>query len=243
MTRSDGGRETGAGDAGVLWKVCGITDEAGADAAVRAGADALGFIFYAASPRGTTAAAASRIAATIPEAVLRVGVFVNAPSREMSAMRDEVGLDVIQLSGDETPELCSELGGRLWKALRLPPGCSPAAAQALAAPYAEWTILLDAGGAGRYGGTGDTVDWHGAADLAARHRVVLAGGLRPDNVAEATSRVRPWAVDVASGVEAEPGLKDPRKLQAFAAALKPFRGGRTPQVMNRRCESRRFDND
>ncbi len=233
MMRSDGGpkagarepgaAEAGARDAGVLWKVCGITDEAGADTAVRVGADALGFIFYAESPRSTTPEAAARIAARIPRSVLRVGVFVNASLGEMLAIRDDVGLDVIQLSGDETPELCGELGGRVWKALRLSPACSPAEVETLAAPYAEWTLLLDAGGAGRYGGTGEAVDWHTAAGLAARYRLVLAGGLRPDNVAEATSRVRPWAVDVASGVEAEPGLKDTQKLQAFAAALRPFR--------------------
>jgi len=217
-------REAGGRRAGGLWKVCGITDEAGAGAAVSAGADALGFIFYAPSPRSTTAAVAARVAATLPESVLRVGVFVNASIQEIQTIRDQVGLDIIQLSGDETPDLCKQLGERVWKALRLPPGSSLVEAEALASPYAEWTLLLDAGGAGRYGGTGEMTDWNVAAGLAARHRLVLAGGLRPDNVAEATSQVRPWAVDVASGVEAEPGRKDKHKLRAFAAALEPFRG-------------------
>ena len=211
-------------DAGVLWKVCGITDEAGAGSAVRAGADALGFIFYAPSPRATTPEVAARIAARIPAQILRVGVFVNASLDEVQAVRDEVGLDILQLSGDETPDLCEQLGEEVWKALRLPLGCSVAEAEALAAPYARWTLLADAGGAGRYGGTGEMVDWSAAAGLAARHPLVLAGGLRPENVAEATSRVRPWAVDVASGVESEPGCKDVQKLQAFAAALGLFRG-------------------
>ena len=217
-------REVGGRHAGGLWKVCGITDQAGAGAAVSAGADALGFIFYAPSPRSTTPAVAARIAATLPESVLRVGVFVNASIQEIQTIRDKVGLDIIQLSGDETPDLCRQLGERVWKALRLPPGSSLVEAEALALPYAEWTLLLDAGGASRYGGTGEIADWNIVAGLAARYRLVLAGGLRPDNVAEATSQVRPWAVDVASGVEAEPGRKDKHKLRAFAAALEPFRG-------------------
>jgi phosphoribosylanthranilate isomerase len=225
--REAGGPEGHGRHEGVLWKVCGITDEAGADAAVSAGANALGFIFYAASPRGTTPAVAARIAATLPDSVLRVGVFVNASLEEMQTTREQAGLDIIQLSGDETPDLCSRLGGQVWKALRMLPGSSLAEAEALAAPYAEWTLLLDAGAGDRYGGTGEVVDWNTAARLAARHRLVLAGGLRPDNVAEAASKVRPWAVDVASGVEVEPGRKDKLKLRAFAAALRPFRGDST----------------
>jgi phosphoribosylanthranilate isomerase len=208
---------------GVLWKVCGITEEAGAAEAVRAGADALGFIFYPASPRCTTAEVAKRIAASIPNEILRVGVFVNAVQEEICALRDELELDIVQLSGDETPDLCERIGGRVWKAVRLPPGCSLDDAEALAGPYSRWTLLVDAGGTSSFGGTGETVDWNTAAGLAARHQVVLAGGLQPDNVAEATSRVRPWAVDVASGVETEPGKKSGAKLRAFAEALAPYR--------------------
>jgi phosphoribosylanthranilate isomerase len=221
-------REPGAPGTYVLWKVCGITDEAGAADAVRAGADALGFIFYPASPRGTTAELAKRVVVSIPEEILRVGVFVNAPPHEIHAIRDELDLDIVQLSGDETPELCERVGGNVWKALRLPPGCPPDEAEALASPYARWTLLLEAGGTGRYGGTGEAVDRDTAASLASRHRVVLAGGLRPENVAEATSRVRPWGVDVASGVETEPGKKSGPRLRAFAEALRPFRAVEAP---------------
>ncbi|MFQ5742840.1 MAG: N-(5'-phosphoribosyl)anthranilate isomerase [Acidobacteriota bacterium] len=208
---------------GIRWKVCGITSTADAAAAVAAGADALGFIFYPPSPRAVSLAEAMRIVAGLPEGVWRVGVFVDALVEEMAEAADRLGLDFLQLSGDEPPELASQLPRPAWKAVRLPPQPSPADADAMATTYPDCTLLLDAGAGGLYGGTGESVDWQLAARVARQRPLVLAGGLRFGNVAEAVTRVRPWGIDVASGVEAEPGRKDPQKLSLFAAALEPYR--------------------
>ncbi len=208
---------------GVRWKVCGITNIADAAAAVAAGADAIGFVFWPGSPRAVTVDDAASIADEIPEEVWKVGVFVD-PSPDI--LRDTtagVGLDFLQLAGDETAASCAGAPKPAWKVLRLAPGTTPEAAQARAATYAGCTLVVDAGVPGEYGGTGQAADWQAAALLASHRQVVLAGGLRADNVGAAIEQVRPWAVDVSSGVEAEPGAKDESELKAFARALEPYR--------------------
>jgi phosphoribosylanthranilate isomerase len=207
----------------LLWKVCGITRGEDAEEAVRLGAGAIGFILWPGSPRAISVEAAAAIGRDLPDGVQKVGVFVDPDADELRGAAEEAGLDVVQLSGDESPALCSQAPKPAWKALRLPSGTSTTEAEEMAAPYDGCTLLVDAGVRGEYGGTGEVADWSAAASLAATRRVVLAGGLRPDNVAAAIERVRPWGIDVASGVEAAPGRKDPEKLRRFAEALEAYR--------------------
>lgn len=205
------------------WKVCGTTNSDDALAAVEAGADAIGFVFYSPSPRAVEPSAAAAIARRLPSEIWRIGVFVDATVSEMSAVVDAVGLDFLQLSGDESPSLCSDLTRHAFKALRLRPGTGAEEALELAERYSDCTLLVDAVSGGLYGGSGRVADWNAAAALAQRHRLMLAGGLTAHSVREAVETVRPWAVDVASGVESRPGIKDHEKLRAFARALEPFR--------------------
>jgi phosphoribosylanthranilate isomerase len=208
---------------GVRWKVCGITNGRDAAAAVDAGADALGFVLWPGSPRAVTLDEAAAIVLDLPAGVWRVGVFVDAAPDDIAAAVERLALDFVQLHGDESPRACAAAPRPVWKALRLAPGTPRRAAQELAAAYPEATLLIDARVAGEYGGTGEPADWDAAAHRAASRRVVLAGGLSADNVAAAVERVRPWGVDVSSGVESAPGRKDAGKIEAFAAALEPFR--------------------
>lgn len=210
---------------GVRWKVCGITRIEDARRAVELGADALGFVFYPPSPRCLDASRARGIAAELPDGVLRVGVFVDEPAVRLDELAAEVGLDLLQLCGDEPPERCRSLSRPVVKALRLNQGLDREEAEARAEPYRDCTLLLDGGDAGGelYGGTGQRADWRVAGWLARRRDVILAGGLRPDNVGAAIETVGPWGVDVSSGVESEPGRKDPALLEAFATALEPYR--------------------
>ena len=207
----------------LLWKVCGITNATDAGAALNAGADALGFIFWQPSPRAIDADDAAAIAAELPSEVRKVGVFVDAPIDEMEGTAERVGLDVIQLHGDEPPATCERLPLPVWKALRLASGSSWDEAEQEASAYEGCTLLVDAGVPGEYGGTGQIADWDVAARLAEERQVVLAGGLRADNVALAVDHVHPWGIDVASGVETKPGRKDEDELRRFAAALEPYR--------------------
>lgn len=192
-------------------KICGITNLEDARHAVDSGADALGFVFYPGSPRCVDQDHARQIIAGLPPFVTCVGLFVNEqPSRVVEVVR-HVGLDVIQLHGDETPQQCSFPPYRVIKALRL-----ARRGQSDELPeYPVSALLLDAWVAGQYGGTGQQCDWELAARIAAKRTVILAGGLTPDNVGSAVRAVRPHAVDVSSGVEAEPGRKDPRKVAKF----------------------------
>lgn len=200
-------------------KVCGITNPVDALAAAEAGADALGFNFYARSPRYITPEDARRIIAELPASVLCVGVFVNEDSAAMvTRVAEESGVSAVQLHGDESPEYCAALGGhQVIKALRVGKDFAPEAATG----YPAKSILLDAYNPRARGGTGETFDWA----LARRTREVvaqlyLAGGLRPENVAEAIEVVAPYAVDVCSGVELAPGLKDAARMRAFVAAVR-----------------------
>jgi phosphoribosylanthranilate isomerase len=200
-------------------KICGITNLDDALAAIEAGADMLGFNFYPKSPRCITTEACAEIQASITNrqsSINTVGVFVNAPADEITAVLDQCGLDLAQLSGDEPVKTLAALGERAFKALRLLDPESAAEALALIpSRTSPPAYLVDAYRPGEYGGTGQTADWGLASDLAQRAPVLLAGGLTPDNVAEAVRQVHPWGVDVASGVEASPGKKDAGKVREF----------------------------
>jgi phosphoribosylanthranilate isomerase len=204
---------------------------------VESGADYLGFIFYPPSKRSITVKKAQRIVAelrTRPDLPYLVGVFVNETAAGMAQILAACGLDLAQLSGDETPNLVGDpeslIFGRCYKVLR-PVTLDEAEAEA------EWylpaetipdhpALLIDTRHATLYGGTGQTADWFIAARLALDiPNLMLAGGLNPDNVAAAVSQVRPFAVDVASGVEATPGKKDPRLVRSFIANAKSARPG------------------
>lgn len=207
-------------------KVCGITRREDAVLAVDEGADAVGFILWEGSPRAVTARIAGEISRALPAFVTRVGVFVNAPPEVIEAAVREAALDAVQLHGDERPELYAGLGTHLVKAVALSDDAQVTMAAAMPAAV---TLLVDAADRQRRGGTGRTADWTRAARLAAGRPVILAGGLTAGNVADAVRRVRPWAVDVSSGVEASVGRKSRERLRAFfdqLAAAAPEREGR-----------------
>lgn len=197
-------------------KVCGVNNIDDAMAAAYAGADALGFIF-AHSPRRVEPAVARRIISLLPPLVSAVGVFVNCHLEEVARVRDYCRLDLVQLHGDERPGEAEALGGagRVIKALGVGPGRRIEADE-----YPNATLLLDAQAPGVRGGTGHTVDWAMAGEIARRRAVILAGGLTPENVARAVAEVRPFAVDACSGLEIEPGRKDHDKIASFICRAK-----------------------
>jgi phosphoribosylanthranilate isomerase len=197
-------------------KICGITREQDLNAAAAAGADALGFVFYPPSPRYVEPARAAALVRRVPPFVTRVGLFVNADVAAVRATLAAVPLDILQFHGDETAEYCERFGKPYLKVARMRPGLDlleyartyPSAAGLLLDAYVE-----------AYGGAGQTFDW----SLIPRSLplpIVLSGGLTTENVASAVRGVRPWAVDVSSGVEAAKGIKDADKIAAFVAAVK-----------------------
>jgi len=197
-------------------KICGITNIEDALAAVAAGADALGFVFFPPSPRAVTAEQAAPMIAALPPFVSSVGLFVNQSPALIEQTASFCGLDVIQLHGDEAPEECLFPGRRVIKALRI----KDAASLQRAADYRVCGLLLDAWQDHVYGGSGQSFDWTLLKEFASRQPVILAGGLTPINVADAIAIVRPYAVDVSSGVEAAPGRKDHLKLAEFIRRVK-----------------------
>jgi phosphoribosylanthranilate isomerase len=203
-------------------KICGITTTEDARVAVEAGADALGFVFWPMSPRRIDPQKAAALARELPPFVLRVGVFVDMPRDEMARIADTVGLDLLQLHGDEAPEALASLPRRAVKAVRVGKGFSQE--EALRYAGVASGLLVDTRLPGETqlpGGTGQVFDWTLVKGLAERVPfLVLAGGLGPANVAEAVRAVRPHAVDVSSGVEALPGRKDPAKVRAFVEAAR-----------------------
>ncbi len=192
-------------------KVCGITSIEDALAAVACGVDALGFVFYAKSPRAVSPEQAAAIIRSLPPFTTTVGLFVNADRATIEATIAICGLDVIQLHGDESPQDCDYSGCRVIKALRI----KDSASLERAADYEVSGLLLDAWSDQVYGGSGEVFDWQLLKDFASHHPVILAGGLTPGNVADAIRQVRPYAVDVSSGVEKAPGEKDFLKVAEF----------------------------
>jgi len=206
-------------------KVCGITNLEDAVAAIEAGADLLGFNFYRQSVRYVEPKTARSIVAQIrsggrvPQVI---GVFVNLSASEIHAIMREVDLDQAQLHGDESIDWLAQVTG--FKTIR-PQSLGEAETQAQTyAVASEPALLIDAYRTGEYGGTGQVGDWSLAASIARRYPILLAGGLTPDNVADAIRQVQPWGVDVASGVEAAPGKKDVTKMRAFVANARAVNG-------------------
>ncbi|OEC33187.1 phosphoribosylanthranilate isomerase [Pseudomonas cuatrocienegasensis] len=198
-------------------KICGITRIEDALAAAQAGADAIGLVFYAKSPRAVTVAQAQAIIAALPPFVTTVGLFVDATHRELSDILAAVPLDLLQFHGDETPETCARYARPYLKALRVKPGDDLAAAMARYADAAG--ILLDTYVEGVPGGTGEAFDWSLVPRDSARP-IILAGGLDAANVAVAIAQVRPYGVDVSGGVELSKGIKDAEKIRAFVRAVR-----------------------
>jgi phosphoribosylanthranilate isomerase len=199
----------------VFLKICGITNLSDALHAVDQGATALGFVLWPRSPRYVTRDAAARIVAQLPATMTTVGVFVNESSDEIARTMERTNLTAVQLHGDEPPTYGQELAWPILKSVTL-----ATAAQVAAAWSDDTTLLLDAADRERRGGTGQQVDWAAAAALARARRLVLAGGLTPANVADAIAAVRPYGVDVSSGVEDAPGVKNPEKVAQFLAAAR-----------------------
>jgi phosphoribosylanthranilate isomerase len=195
-------------------KICGITCAEDALAAVAFGADALGFVF-APSPRRVTPQEARAIIRRLPPLVATVGVFVNESTGAIKEIQSLCGLDMIQLHGDESEADAARLGTGVIKALRVGNGPLPRDDS-----YPTATLLLDTYSPGARGGTAQTFDWRVAAGPAGKRPIILAGGLTPDNVAQAVETVRPYAVDVSSGVEHEPRRKDYEKLACFIRRAK-----------------------
>lgn len=195
-------------------KICGITRPEDARAAAAAGADAIGLVFHPASPRAVSVAQACAILEALPPFVTSVGLFVDAVPETVAGVLARCPLDLLQFHGDEAPAYCGAFGRPYIKAIRMR---GPLDLEAVALTYADARgLLLDAYAPAAAGGTGLTFDWSLIPGGLARP-LVLAGGLHPGNVAEAVRRVRPYALDVSSGVEAAPGIKDAALIQAFVA--------------------------
>lgn len=207
-------------------KICGITRIEDGLTVAQAGADAIGLVFYPPSPRLVAAAQAAAIARALPPFVTTVGLFVNPAAEQVEAVLSEVRLDVLQFHGDEPPEFCAGFGVPYLKAIRVKAGVDLVQC---AIRYKEAQgLLLDAYVEGTPGGTGQSFDWELIpAELPLP--VILSGGLEPANVTDAIRRVRPWAVDVSSGVEAAKGIKDAAKIAAF---IEGVRKGCKPKECN-----------
>jgi phosphoribosylanthranilate isomerase len=201
-------------------KICGIINFGDARAAIEAGADLLGFNFYPKSPRYIAPEKAREIAAQIRsggQGPLLVGVFVNSPLEEVRSILKIAQIDLAQLHGDEPVQVVEQLSGCGFKALRPTSETEAEIDAEWFAPYGPLApaLLIDAYRKDQYGGTGHAADWSIATKLAQQYPILLAGGLTPENVAEAVKQVRPWGVDVASGVEVLPGKKDVEKMRLF----------------------------
>jgi phosphoribosylanthranilate isomerase len=200
-------------------KICGVTNIDDALLAAELGADAIGLNFYDESPRCISPYTAGKIVGQLPPFVSPIGIFVNWEAAPVIALAAALRLSAVQLHGDEPPKLAAEIARKVSviKAFRMG---HEATLPAFAKYKRASAFLLDAAAeGGQFGGTGQPTDWHRAAAAAESHLIILAGGLTPENVAEAIRLVRPYAVDVASGVESRPGKKDPAKLRAFLSEV------------------------
>ena len=197
-------------------KICGNVTLKDTMAAVEAGADAVGFVFYARSPRVVSPKAVAAIVSHLPPFVTPVGLFVNEKPEVIRRIASDCGIRLVQLHGEESPQYCAELKLPVLKGIRVRTREDVANLSA----YRVDAILLDAYVEGIAGGTGTTFDWSLAVEAKTWGPIILAGGLTPDNVGEAISRVRPYGVDVSSGVESSPGAKDHAKVKAFVETVK-----------------------
>jgi phosphoribosylanthranilate isomerase len=198
-------------------KICGIREPDHAQAAAEAGADAIGFVFFAMSTRNVTPVRAARIARELPPYVMSVGLFVNSTAAEVRAILGEMPLDLLQFQGDETPEFCESFGRPYVRAVPMEKGVDLIEYRR---QYAgAKALLLDAHVPGQRGGTGQVFDW---TAIPSKHPapLILSGGLTSENVGRAIREVRPWAVDVSSGVEASRGVKDPAKIVEFIRSVR-----------------------
>jgi phosphoribosylanthranilate isomerase len=195
-------------------KICGITSAADAQAAIDAGANLLGFNFYPKSPRHVAEDQAAEIRARLPKRVKVVGIFVNRLPADVITLGSSLELDAVQLHGDEAPETVAEIASvvQVIKAFRVEPEFPLTTLDEYSQAFA---FLFDAAHTGQYGGTGRTTDWDVARRASLKHRIILAGGLKVENVAAAVRIVRPYGIDVASGVESSPGKKDHGLLREF----------------------------
>ena len=198
-------------------KICGITNARDAALAVDAGADAVGVVF-APSPRQVTVERAADALAEVPPLVARIGVFVDASEAEIAHATAECELTAVQLSGKESPELCEKLGVPVVKVMHIGTNFDSVSAESYRGHAAA--LLLDTYVAGKAGGTSQAFDWLTLGVLPGWAQVFIAGGLNPNNVASCIGALRPFAVDVSSGVEASPGIKSPEKIRAFVAAVR-----------------------
>lgn len=201
-------------------KICGITNPDDAAAAVEAGADAVGFVFYTKSPRYIVPSVAKHIIAGLPPLVTPVGVFVNEGLATVRSIMDTCGLAIAQLHGEETASYCQELSRPVMKALRMKDRGSFLALGEYQGRAGVRGFVVDSFSEIGYGGTGQITDWALAAEAAKAATILLAGGLTPENVSEAIRSVRPYGVDVSSGVESAPGKKDHAKMRAFVDAVR-----------------------
>jgi phosphoribosylanthranilate isomerase len=198
-------------------KICGITNVADGLAAAEAGADMIGLMFYESSPRHITLARATEISRALPPFLMRVGVFVNAPADFVLRAIGECNLTMLQFHGDETSDFCTQFGLMNMKAIRV----RDAGSLAQLENYQTDAFLLDAHSKNGLGGTGEKFNWELAVEARKFGKpIFLAGGLTPENVADAVRKVHPFGVDVSSGVESAPGIKDHAKVKAFITAAK-----------------------
>lgn len=202
---------------GTAVKICGITRVEDALAAARCGARAIGLIFFPGSPRYIAPAQAADIVRALPPFVTAVGLFVDAAAEEVRAAVSRAGCQLLQFHGDETPEFCAQFDLPYVKAVRVRPGVD--LLQYARAHRAARGLLFDAFSPGTYGGTGSSFDWN-LVPRSVPLPVILSGGLNPANVAQAVRAVRPWAVDVSSGVESAPGVKDAARIAAFMSGVR-----------------------
>lgn len=201
----------------VIVKICGITNLEDALVAAEAGADALGFMFHEPSPRAVSLETAARICRKLPQHIVRVGVFVDAPETQVVRAIAGCSLNLLQFHGNETPEYCQQFPAMTMKAFRV----RDASSLHKLTEYPTDAWLLDSYVAGKLGGTGETFNWALAHEAVGMGKpIFLAGGLTPENVSDAVRTVGPYGVDVSSGVEAKPGKKDVEKVKAFIEAAK-----------------------
>ena len=206
-------------DTQVKVKICGMTNLKDVKVAVDGGVDAVGFIFYKKSPRSVTMQAVRKIVLELPPFVDSVGVFVNETAEQINKIADRCNLDRVQLHGNESPTFCKKIRRRVIKAIRV----KDIQSLKKLSDYPVSSFLLDTFSEDQYGGTGRVFDWNLAYPAKKYGPIILAGGLTPNNVRQAIQRIQPYGVDVCSGVESQPGIKDHKMMQTF---LKNAKAGR-----------------